>query len=240
MNNELLITGIDTDIGKSIAAGMIARFLRQKGINLITQKMVQTGCIDFSEDILLHRSLMGVDLFSEDRQHLTCPYLFKHPASPHLAAEMEGRQIDPGVIRRQTLALKKKFDLVLVEGAGGLQVPLNRKTTILDYIETHQIPVVLVSSSKLGSINHTLLSLDALKQRDIDLKGVVYNRYPESDPQITDDSITVIADYLKQNGFTAKIVELGSVDTKNPPQIDFSVFFKDTPFSKMVSINKSL
>ncbi len=235
MDKELLITGIDTDIGKSIATGMIARFLRQKGINLITQKMVQTGCIDFPEDLLIHRSLMGVDLFREDKEHLTCPYLFKHPASPHLAAEMEGRQIDPGVIRRQTLSLKKKFDLVLVEGAGGLQVPLNREMSILDYIETYKIPVVLVSSSKLGSINHTLLSLDALKQRNIDLKGVVYNRYPVSDTHIADDSVSVIADYLKQIEFTAKIVELGPVDTENPPQIDFSTFFKDTPFSGMVS-----
>ena len=122
-----------------------------------------------------------------------------------------------------------------MEGAGGLQVPLNSGMTILDYIETYKIPVVLVSSSKLGSINHTLLSLDALKQRNIDLKGVVYNRYPVSDTHIADDSETVIADYLKQNEFTAKIVELGPVDTENPPQIDFSTFFKDTPFSEMFS-----
>ena len=225
MSRELLITGIDTDTGKSIATGMIARFLAQRGVQLITQKMVQTGCADVSEDILIHRRLMGVNLFPEDRRHLTCPYLFRHPASPHLAAEMEGKRIDPGDIRRQTQALKKTFDMVLVEGAGGLQVPLNRETTILDYIETHQIPVVLVSSSRLGSINHTLLSIDALRQRGINLNGLVYNRYPESDPHIADDSVAVIASYLRRHQFKAGIVELGFVDMENPPRLDFSGFF---------------
>jgi dethiobiotin synthetase len=156
---------------------------------------------------------------------MTCSYLFKHPASPHLAADLEKKKIDPGFIQEHTVELKKRFDLVLIEGAGGLQVPLNREVTILDYIEKYQIPVVLVSSSKLGSINHTLLSLDALKQRNLDLKGVVYNTYPESDPYISADSIKVIADYLRQNEFNIKIVGLGSIDLEKPPLVDFSTFF---------------
>ncbi len=225
MIKELFITGIDTDIGKTIVTGLIAKYLHHKGVKTITQKMVQTGCTDTCEDILIHRKIMDVNLFPEDKQQMTCSYLFKHPASPHLAADLEKRKIDPRFIQEQTVELKKNFDLVLIEGAGGLQVPLNRDVTILDYIERYQIPVVLVSSSKLGSINHTLLSLDALKQRNLDLKGVVYNTYPESDPYISADSIKVIADYLRQNEFNIKIVEIGTIDLEKPPLVDFSTFF---------------
>ncbi|MCP3940698.1 MAG: ATP-dependent dethiobiotin synthetase BioD [Desulfobacteraceae bacterium] len=226
MIKELFITGIDTNIGKSIATGLIAKFLYHQDINTITQKMVQTGCTGISEDILIHRKIMGVDLFPEDMDHRTCPYLFKYPASPHLAATMEKRKIDPEIIHQHTIELKKKFDLVLMEGAGGLHVPLNRQSSIIDYIDKYKMPVVMVSSSKLGSINHTLLSLDALKQRNIDLRGVVYNTYPGSDPYIAANSIKVIADYLYQNKFEAKIIEVGTIDTEKPPLIDFSSFFK--------------
>ncbi len=225
MIKELFITGIDTDIGKSITTGLIAKFLHHKGINAITHKIVQTGCVGTSEDILIHRKIMGLDLFLEDIHHTTCSYLFKHPASPHLAADMEKKKIDPAFIHQHTVKLKKKFDLVLIEGAGGLQVPLNRELTILDYIEKYQIPVVLVSSSKLGSINHTLLSLDALMQRNLDLKGVVYNTYPESDPYISADSIKIIESYLRQNEFNTKIIKLETIDIEKPPLIDFSTFF---------------
>lgn len=225
MINELFITGIDTDIGKSIATGLLAKFLYHKGGNIITQKIVQTGCTDISEDIILHRKIMGATLFPEDREHLTCSYLFKHPASPHLAADMEHRQIDPSVILQDTVELKKKFDLVLIEGAGGLQVPLTRDMTLLDYIEQHQIPVVLVSSPKLGSINHTLLSLDAIRQRHLDLRGLIYNTHTGSDPYICADSKNVIETYLKQKKFRTTIVEIGTIDIENPPMIDFSAFF---------------
>jgi len=224
MINQLFITGIDTDIGKSIVTGLIAKFLVHKGIKTITQKMVQTGCTGIAEDILVHRRIMGMDLCKEDKENLTCSYLFKHPASPHLSADMEDKKIDPELIYQNTIKLKKIFDCVLIEGAGGLMVPLNRQMTILDYIEKHQLPVVLVSSSKLGSINHTLLSLEALKQRNINLKGVVYNTFPASDPHITADSVGIIADYMTRYGFNAKIIELGSVDIQNPQLIDFSLF----------------
>ena len=90
----IAITGIDTGVGKTLITGLFARHLRAAGHSVITQKLVQTGCAGMSEDILLHRRLMGIDLTDADRQGITCPYVFALPASPHLAASAEGRVID--------------------------------------------------------------------------------------------------------------------------------------------------
>ncbi|MBU0959939.1 MAG: dethiobiotin synthase, partial [Proteobacteria bacterium] len=96
------ISGIDTDIGKSVATGLMARSLSSSGYSVITQKLVQTGCHGVAEDIQRHRQLMGIDLLPEDLNGLTCPYVFSKPCSPHLAAELEGTAVDPERIRKAT------------------------------------------------------------------------------------------------------------------------------------------
>ncbi len=222
---EVFVSGIDTDIGKTIATGLMARYLHKKNHHMITQKIVQTGCQNISEDILIHRQLMGCELFEEDLSGLTCPFLFKHPASPHLAARMEDRTIDTRIISDAAVALKKKYNTLLIEGAGGLQVPLNNEVTVLDYIQKQHYPVILVSSSKLGSINHTVLSIEALENRNIDLIGIVYNRYPEADPYIANDSIMEIKKFMKKSGYRDNIVEISKIDSSMPDELDFAVFF---------------
>jgi dethiobiotin synthetase len=225
MTVPVFITGIDTDIGKTIATGLMARFLSRKGYSVITQKMVQTGCQDMSDDILIHRRIIGCDLFEEDKAGLTCPYLFTHAASPHLAAEMEGETIHPEIIFIATQKLARKFSIILIEGAGGLCVPLNAKTTIIDYITQHSYPVILVSSSKLGSINHTLLSIEALKNRGLSLSGIVYNRYPDNDPAITEDSVRQMAKFMVQSGYPDRIIQIERIDPKDPVTPDFGLIF---------------
>ena len=79
MGKVLFVSGIDTDIGKSIATGYYAKHLMQQGYSVITQKMVQTGCQDISTDIIVHRKIQGITLTEEDRQGITCPYLFDYP-----------------------------------------------------------------------------------------------------------------------------------------------------------------
>lgn len=223
---EYFISGIDTDVGKTIATGLMARYLFKQNQSIITQKIVQTGCQGSSDDILVHRQLMGCELFEEDRSGLTCPYLFKRPASPHLAARLEGGRINTQIISRATLELKKRFKTILIEGAGGLQVPLNNDSTVLEYIRENHYPVILVTSSKLGSINHTLLSIEALKTRNINLVGMVYNRYPETDNIISDDSIMQMRRFMIRCGYGEQIVEMGGMDLSKPDDLDFAGFFK--------------
>lgn len=108
------ISGIDTDAGKSIVTGVIARTLLSQGVKVITQKFIQTGCTGISEDILKHRELMEVELYEADKDGTTCPYVMTYPASPHLAAEIDGVHIDVKRIHQSTEKLVSQYDVVLL------------------------------------------------------------------------------------------------------------------------------
>lgn len=181
--NVYFVSGIDTNIGKSYATGYLARQWNEQGIRTITQKLIQTGNTDLSEDIELHRRLMGTGLLPEDREGLTMPEIFTYPCSPHLAAEIDGRPVDFGKIERATGVLSRKYEAVLLEGAGGLMVPLTRDLLTIDYVARKHYPLIFVTSGRLGSINHTLLGLEAIKRRGIRLHTLVYNLFPESDDE---------------------------------------------------------
>ena len=178
------VSGIDTGIGKSYATGYLAREWNRKGIRTITQKFVQTGNTVLSEDIELHRRLMGTGLLEEDKTHLTMPEIFTYPCSPHLAAEIDGRPIDFEKIEQASRRLLERYDAVLLEGAGGLMVPLTRNLLTIDYVARRNYPLILVTSGRLGSINHTLLSLEAVAARGIRLHSVMYNLYPQEEDKI--------------------------------------------------------
>lgn len=202
------VVGIDTDVGKTIATGLIARSLRQVNQLVITQKLVQTGCLGQSEDIVAHRRIMGCSFDQEDESGLTCPYILPTPCSPHLAARLAGTTIDPCRISRATAELRRRYQIVLVEGAGGLFVPLTENLTLLDYLSSEGYPLILVTSSRLGSINHSLSALEALQRRNLFLAGVVYNRQPSIDRRITEDSRQVIGHYLQHYGFDCPLIDL--------------------------------
>lgn len=219
------ICGIDTGIGKSFAAGLMARDLLYKGERVITQKIVQTGCTERSQDILVHRKLMEVGWLDVDEKKLTCPYCFSFPGSPHLAARLEGRSIDPAVITAAIERLQEIYDWVLLEGAGGLLVPITENMTVIDYLVTLNIPIILVTSSRLGSINHTLMSLEAIRSRKLELAGLVYNTFASSPPEIVKDSCNVFSKALQTYGFQNKIVVLPKwPDHKN---IDWQPIFSN-------------
>ena len=152
-DNVYFVSGIDTNIGKSYATGYIARTWNSEGRRTITQKLIQTGNTGMSEDIELHRRLMGCGLLPEDRERLTMPEIFSYPCSPHLAAEIDGRPIDLAGIERATVELSRRYDAVLLEGAGGLMVPLTRQLLTIDYIARKGYPLIYVTSGRLGSIN---------------------------------------------------------------------------------------
>ena len=193
------VSGIDTGIGKSIATGLYAKELAAAGRRVITQKIVQTGCQGIAEDIQTHRRLQGIGLTEHDRNGSTCPYVFAYPCSPHLAAEQEQRPIDLKTIDEATQTLLQSYDTVLLEGAGGLMVPLNREQTLLDFAAERGYPLVLVTSGRLGSINHTLLSLAAARHAGLPVHRLVYNRYPAADPVIGAETERYLRDYLQRH-----------------------------------------
>lgn len=202
------ISGIDTGVGKTYATGILARAIAQKGYSVITQKMVQTGNTDMSEDILVHRQLMGIPLTKEDTDKTTCPYIFSYPCSPHMAAERDGKRIDTLSIKIKTDLLLKTYDYVLLEGAGGLMVPLAYDQLTIDYIRQMHYPVILVTSGKLGSINHTLLSLYACKMYGIKVAAVVYNLYPQIDKEIEENTLEYLRRYIADHLENTQLIVL--------------------------------
>jgi len=225
--STFFVTGIDTDIGKSIVTGLLARFLRSAKVNYISAKLVQTGCQDIADDIITHRKLEGIDLLPGDHANQTCPYTFKFPASPHLAAEMEGRAIDAEHIAECVNKLAQSYDCVLLEGAGGIMVPLTRDLLTADFIAEQNYSLIVVSSARLGSINHTLLTLEAALNRNIPIAGVIYNEYPQEHSAIAGDSKLIISEWLKSHKIDAPLIPSPHVkDLNNPPTVDFSGIFK--------------
>ncbi|WP_182406180.1 dethiobiotin synthase [Psychrobacter sp. GP33] len=206
----LFISGIDTDIGKTYATGMIAKALIQEGVKVITQKLVQTGVainpdsgeISIADDIIVHRQLMGIPLQPCDIDNTTCPYRYEKPASPHLSARLANDILNPDVITSATQCLQAKYEVVLLEGAGGLLVPITEQLLALDYIAARGYPIVLVTSGRLGSINHTLLSLEAITSRGLEVHSVIYNHIhdnaAQTDEQIATSTINFLQNYLTE------------------------------------------
>lgn len=198
MNNIIFISGIHTDAGKSYATGWYARELMNRGKKVATLKFIQTGNIGYSEDIQIHRRIMKCSL-PEDDELITAPEIFSYPCSPQLAAEIDARAIDFNKIDKAIETLSSRYDILLIEGAGGLMVPLSDSFLTIDYIASRKLPVILVTNGSLGSINHTLLSLEALELRKIPLHAVIYNTHFDSaDKKIADDTTGFINRYLQR------------------------------------------
>ena len=216
MKGVYFVSGIDTDIGKTVATGVLAKQLLQQGKSVITQKPVQTGCQNIADDIAVHRNIMGIPMQEADKQRLTMPEIFSYPASPHLAARLDGRVLDLDKIRTATQELAAQYEIVLVEGAGGLMVPLTENLLTIDYIRQQGYPVILVTSGRLGSINHTLLSFSALKQYGISLYSLIFNHIHDSkDETIAGDTLEYLKGRLKDEFPEAKWQELAKTEVSD-------------------------
>ncbi|XOV67052.1 MAG: dethiobiotin synthase [Fluviicola sp.] len=154
---KYIITGIGTEVGKTVVSAIVSEALRAH-----YWKPVQAGDLDFTDS-------MKVDSWTDNVSVLDEKYRLETPMSPHAAADIDGVSIASHDF------LVPDVSPLVIEGAGGLMVPLNQTgLTYLDVFQKWNLPVILVSRHYLGSINHTLLSVDALKQRGIEIKGIVF------------------------------------------------------------------
>lgn len=208
MSQTIFISGIDTDAGKSYCTAWLALEFEKRGLSVATQKFVQTGNVGRSEDIELHRRLCGGKALPEDADLTTSPVIFSYPASAQLAARLDGREIDIEAIDRSRRLLASRYDVLLIEGAGGLMVPLSDDFLTIDYITSRQLPLALVTNGILGSINHTILSLEAIAARDIKLEYLLYNTYFDRDKTIAEDTRCFIDRYISRHFPGTKILDV--------------------------------
>ena len=193
------VTGIGTDVGKSYATAWLALEIMKSGESVITQKFIQTGCHEWSEDIQTHRRLMGIEPTPDDLLHITAPIIFSYPASPHLAAKLDNRELDLNLATESTRILKGSHDHVLIEGAGGIMVALHGNFLTIDYIRQQQLPVIVVTTGQLGSINTTLLTLRAIDDWGLSLFALVYNPHFDKDEIICSDTRNYLKGWMEEH-----------------------------------------
>ncbi len=180
------IAGTDTNVGKSLITGLLANYIQQQGYYVTTQKWVQTGATIY-EDLIYHDTWFTPPKETHAKR---CPYLFSHPSSPHLASKKADI-----TIKKETIltSINTPYDYTIIEGSGGVMVPYSDSLKCIDILQEAQLPVLIVSSQKLGTINHTLLTIEALQTRNIPILGIIFNyTTPSEDPSRETDHIEII------------------------------------------------
>ncbi|GAB4438409.1 MAG: dethiobiotin synthase [bacterium] len=167
------ITGTDTGIGKTFVLSLIIKYLISKGVKPYVMKPIETGCINqggklVPEDAQSLAKITGL----EDRLDDVCPYRFELPLAPYVASRLEKREISVDKIKE----VSEKFgEPLFVEGAGGLMVPVLKNFFMVDLAKYLGLEVIFIAPLRLGTINHTLLSIEAMEKRGVAIKGIIMN-----------------------------------------------------------------
>lgn len=172
---SIFITGTDTDVGKTVATATIASCLKSSGKKVAAMKPIQTGT-DTQKilDIEFVYRVLDEEFLIDD----VCPYRFTEPLSPKLASEISGEEININTIVSAFRKLHDKFEHLIVEGAGGIMAPIKKDYFMSDLICDMDIPLIIVARPDLGTINHTLLTIEYAKYKCLDVMGVIINKYP--------------------------------------------------------------
>lgn len=177
MMNSVFVTGTDTDVGKTRISVALIELLQQQGLQVAGMKPIASGCemtvegLRNDDALQLHQQA-NLDLPYE----VINSYAFESAIAPHIAAEQVGVEIDLAVIEQNFNRIQQQSDVVVVEGAGGWLVPLNKTQTMASLAKILNLPIILVVDIRLGCINHALLTVEAIKQSGLPLQGWVANQ----------------------------------------------------------------
>lgn len=183
MKGGYFITGTDTGVGKTIVTAAILRSFIKKGLKVGAMKAIETGCLN-KDGILLPTDGMFLRDMAEmsDSIDLITPLRFENPLSPFVAAKLENSEVEIDRVFKAFDALRKKYDFIVVEGVGGLMVPLRKeekkKATfyfVRDLIKELGLSAIIITKPTLGTLNHTILTIEALKSKKIPIKGYIIN-----------------------------------------------------------------
>ena len=174
---QVFVTGTDTGIGKTFVTAGLAAVMQSLGYKAGVYKPFQSGAEE-KNGFLISPDLSYVKKLDFYVDTL-CTYLLYAPTAPYVAAQEQGVTINLGTVSREFLTLKQSCETVLVEGAGGLMVPVTKDALMGDVAKMLDIPILIVARPDLGTINHTLLTINQAKVMGLDIAGVVINRYPQ-------------------------------------------------------------
>ena len=177
----LFVTGTDTGVGKTLITAGLAAALRARGIDVGVMKPIETGCPTRRGRLLpLDALTLQEASGSRDSLDLINPYRFREPLAPMVAAEVSGRRIDIRKIRERFVRLADRHPVLLVEGAGGLMVPITETSSFLDLVGLLRLPLLVVIESRLGALNHSRLTVEAALHARLLVAGAILN-HPNKD-----------------------------------------------------------
>ena len=192
----LFVTGTDTGVGKTFVTAGLSRLLRDRGLRVGVMKPVETGCDRHGDELVPEDAVQLLTAAGGDQDLSTvCPYRFEAPLAPDVAARREGRTIDPVVILNRFRAVAASHDIVLVEGAGGLLVPIWERYTMADLAGDMGLPLLVVTASRLGAVSHTLLTLEHARFRGLPIAAYVLNQLTDT----ADVAMSTNADLLARS-----------------------------------------
>lgn len=204
MAEGVFVTGTGTEVGKTVVAAAIARTLAAQGRSVAVFKPAVTGLDDPGEtDHALLRRAAG----SEQSDGEIAPYRYGPPMSPHLAAELAGEEIEPARLVRAAMDAAAQADVLVCEGVGGLLVPLAPRYPVRDLAAELGLPLVIAASPGLGTINHTLLTIEAARAAGLDVAAVVLTPWPARPGAIEESNRETIA-------------ALGAIEIETLPRLD--------------------
>jgi dethiobiotin synthetase len=180
--NGFFITGTDTGVGKTVVTACLSLLFKNQGMDVGVMKPIETGvdpkCSSTANSDA--KFLMKVS-GSTDAEEEVCPYRLKIPASPYQASEIAGTPIQPATILEQLKILQSRHNMMLVEGIGGLLVPITTRYNVADLALEIGLPLIIVSRIRVGTLNHTLLTINAAREHGLKIKGVILNRQEGGD-----------------------------------------------------------
>lgn len=207
MIKGIFVTGTDTGIGKTIITAAIVLGLKERGIDCGVMKPVQCA----GDDALVLKKISQAD----DPLILINPYYFKRPLSPHLAAKLEGRMVSIKKIKKSYQTLSARHQFLVVEGAGGLLVPLKGNFLIAELIQELNMPAIIVARLGLGTINHSLLTLEAARKRGIEVRGIIFNQNKKEPLTVCEKTNPRIISKLGKIKVLGIVPHMGSLNKKD-------------------------
>lgn len=214
---NIFITGTDTDIGKTFITAGLAATMQSLGYSTSVYKPVQSGAIEKNgfmqaPDLAFVKS---VDPYIQTYSS----YLLKEPVAPSIAAEMENIVIDRNVIQKDYEHISKESDCTIVEGAGGLMVPVAPRFLMLDMIKMLDLPIVIVIRPDLGTVNHTLLTINQAAAAGIKVRGVIINNFPEKTNDISMKSAPRLIEEYSDAKVLGIVKHFSNVKKLNPSDL---------------------
>ncbi|WP_027365195.1 dethiobiotin synthase [Desulfotruncus alcoholivorax] len=180
--NGFFITGTDTGVGKTVVTAGLAANLKQKGFNVGVMKPLQTGSEKTGRGLVSIDALYAMQVAEiNDPMEIVSPYRLEPPLAPRIASEITGVTIEVDKISRAYQKLCERHDFMLVEGAGGIMVPIKGKFLMADLALLLDLPVLIVARPGLGTVNHTLLTVEYAKSRGIQIAGIIINDFDQSE-----------------------------------------------------------